>query len=236
MITNSIPPGYAPRHWDEPTCPYTSLDFSDTVIGEYVSDKYLDSHGVLIEAIPLGSKGYAPGGAARAFDTARPRGRNQPGLNICGNNDGDKDLGSPNNKCPNPGPGVGPGGKPYLPNGGGHNRFMNCEPVGMVLIIQESNKSCPDDSSTGGYIEFTFTHSVRIVMAKLLDVDEGNTPEITMTHSSGSTSMTKVEATGDNGIVAHVLDKNDVTKVSIRYFGSGSIAELVFQDCPTTSS
>jgi hypothetical protein len=89
-------------------CPMFHLDFSDLVQGQYISDEWKDSKGVIIEAIPDGggftpsrSSGYVTnsrfgGGAARTFNT--------------GNNIEDIDLGTPNRDFGGPGLGCG-GGK-----------------------------------------------------------------------------------------------------------------------------
>ena len=89
------------------------------------------AYGVVISAVAL-NRGYTPGGAARIFDTAQPGGFN-----------GDTDLGSPNELCSPSGPGEGAGGAP-------DSNYANCDPQGMVLIIQESNKAIPDDNAGGG--------------------------------------------------------------------------------------
>lgn len=55
----------------------------------------------------------------------------------------DPDLGAPNMRCDNPGPGVGEGGEP---DGAG----PNCAELGNVLIIQNATATCPDDDEDGG--------------------------------------------------------------------------------------
>ena len=78
------------------------------------------------EWIELGLVLNASGGVGtlpRLFDTFNPRGPNGSG--------GDADLGSPNESCPVPGPGIGQGGA--LGEIG-----ENCEPLGNVLIVQEA--------------------------------------------------------------------------------------------------
>ena len=131
------------------------LDFDGLTRGEYVTDNLRAEFGVVIRAEPKGSKGYAPGGAARVFDTANP-----------GGSDGDPDLGSPNENCEGGGPGVGLGGGPDAP-------FPNCDPLGNVLIIQESDKETPDDSATGGTIVFDFMLPVAVEEISIMDIDDG---------------------------------------------------------------
>lgn len=75
------------------TCPWTVLDFSTLTPGSYVTDELWNSMGIKISVTPSGSKGYAPNGAARVFDTSSPNAYN--GIS-CPGNEGDPDLGSPN--------------------------------------------------------------------------------------------------------------------------------------------
>lgn len=56
---------------------------------------------------------------------------------------------------------------------GSYNPHQNCQPIGNVLIIQESNKLCPDDTWAGGWLQFDFVKPTEVLFAKLLDVDEG---------------------------------------------------------------
>lgn len=139
-------------------CVAQRLDFDTLAAGEYVTDQFLSEHGVTISA--ASDTGYVPDGAARAFDTANP-GTEE---------DGDPDLGSPNEACPGGGPGVGDGGGP-------DQTFPNCEPQGIVLIIQESNKTTPDDNVAGGTIFFDFVPPSNVFEIGILDID-GDVPSI----------------------------------------------------------
>ena len=134
------------------------LNFNTLTRGEYVTDQLLAEFGVTVSA--ESDTGYVPGGGARAFDTSNP-----------GGDDGDDDLGSPNEACEGGGPGHGPGGAPDQP-------FPNCEPQGIVLIIQESDKETPDDNSAGGVISFFFTNPVIIEEFAILDIDGDETPVV----------------------------------------------------------
>jgi hypothetical protein len=79
----------------------------------------------------------------------------------------DPDLGSPNEFCPNKGPGVGKGGKPGSP-------FPNCVPQNNLLIIQNKNfaEADPNDSPFGGCFIFEFERSVVLLNMGLLDMEE----------------------------------------------------------------
>jgi hypothetical protein len=126
-------------------CPVFHLDFSDLSPGQYISDEWKLSKGVIIEALrdgvghteqgftPSRSSGYqtnvVTGGAARAFNTANPI--------------EDPDLGAPNQDFGGPGKGCG-GGKfyQYSSNTGcqsfaGSNGIPNCNP-GCVYSVGKS--------------------------------------------------------------------------------------------------
>jgi hypothetical protein len=74
--------------------------------------------------------------------------------------------------CSGGGAGSGPGGRPTLADGT-PNPYENCQPLGNILVIQESDKSCPDDSWAGGWLQFDFRVPTEVLFAKLLDIDEG---------------------------------------------------------------
>jgi hypothetical protein len=79
----------------------------------------------------------------------------------------DPDLGSPNCVCPGSGPGIGAGGVPT-------SKYPNCDPLGNLLIIQNTDnpESDPNDSPLGGCITFEFGRAVELVNMGLLDVEE----------------------------------------------------------------
>jgi hypothetical protein len=230
-------------------CPPFSLNFDNLVAGQYIHDELWMSHGVKITAIRKSSnKGYTPidgihneaGGGAMVFDTLHPTGAD--GQSLCSNNDGDDDLGAPNSACPTPEgwvgpypkPGKGPGGEPILSNGN-PNPYMNCERLGNVLIIQESNKGCPDDTGNGGWINFDFRVPVDLKEAVILDIDEGVTPKIMLWYGNAQYKEIITPPTQNNGLWKQAIDLPEVTKMSIVYAGSGSIGELVYGFCPPSS-
>jgi len=197
------------------------------------------------------------GGAARVFNTLKSEGR-YGNSRACGSTDGDKDLGSPNELCPAGTPGLRNGGNngPGVNNKGHSTTLLgwpNCpsEKIGNVLIIQESKKTCPDDTGGGGTITFDFDSSiigsVQITLIKILDTDEGNTPEVRVWKSNRSLSSShntqfKTPGTGDNGLFfkdfsqdKNLVDKfTDIKRIQFKYYGSGSIAEIRYipTSCP----
>jgi hypothetical protein len=79
----------------------------------------------------------------------------------------DPDLGSPNEFCPNRGPGIGKGGRP-------RSAFPNCVPQNNLLIIQNKDydENDPNDSPCGGCFIFEFERSVVLLNMGLLDIEE----------------------------------------------------------------
>ena len=130
----------------------TTADGVPLAPGMYVGTEWA-KYGLTLSA----SGGFGP--LPRLFDSSDPV--------------ADRDLGAPNNRCSNPGPGVGAGGEPGTEG-------ENCEPLGNVLIIQEDNDdpSIPDDQRGGGKVTFTFDEPVVYFhQIGLLDIDK---PDSTM--------------------------------------------------------
>jgi len=212
-------------------CPWTTMDFNMLSRGEYVRDQLWDTYGIKITAKANSGTGFTPdnggdhnsnGGKARVFDSAFPNGVNGE----CGGNNGDPDLGSPNEDCLGGGPGVGSGGHPT-------SEFKNCDPLGNLVIIQESDKACPDDSQKGGSITFEFKDPAEIDNVTLLDNDDGDPTRIfTYSGASNSEEEFATGATGDNGVYTKTIDRVSVNKIVIRFNGSGSVAEIKYKVCP----
>ena len=85
----------------------------------------------------------------------------------------DPDLGSPSQLCG--GPGVGKGGVPGSP-------FPNCVPQGNIMVLQNTDypESEPNDSPDGGCMIFTFDYPVTVTDFGVLDIEEENLVEITV--------------------------------------------------------
>ena len=177
-----------------------------------------------------------------AFDSAAPTG-------------GDDDLGSPNELCitddfpSGGGPGVGDGGWPTAD-------FPNCEPLGMLVILEENctiddivdgfvdYTACgvpgPDDSNFGGLIAFTFgttvEEQVEIESFELLDFEDAAGVEVTAFSFDGTEVGSFIApAIGDNGsAVVDVtfpgsgLPWTDVSRVEFDLAGSGSVGTLSY--------
>jgi hypothetical protein len=229
-------PGPTPAPGSDEECPLVTWDFSDLTAGTYIHDEMWDKWGIKVTAIKSGAQGYTPingshqsvGGGAMVFDSSRPVGSSLYG---CASGDGDPDLGSPNSLCPNSGPGIGEGGAEY--RNGVLNPFRNCDSLGNILIIQESDKSCPDDTGSGGWLQLDFRDPSFVEASSLLDVDEGSTPDIDITLGDGSLiEMHDTPGTGENGLLFQPIQLDQVKQIKIHYYGSGSINALTYRLCP----
>ena len=172
-------------------------------------------------------------GALRAFDSSNPNLDIPP--ESCYDNEGDPDLGSPNEHCAGGGPGKGEGGGPNA-------KYPNCVAQGMVLIVQESNKACPDDCSSGGVMRFQFPYGdgVNITTITSLDVDEPSNlkkaPQVETWDNDGNhysqhfptdakdNSLVTVKLNGDDGVT-------NVREMIFRLDGSGSISSFNYKWC-----
>lgn len=168
--------------------------------GSYVKNEWFEAFGISLSA----SRGR--GDMPRIFDSSNPV--------------KDPDLGTPNEKCIPPGPGVGVGGAPNMPG-------KNCKALGNVLIIQERNKdpSMPDDQKDGGTITFNFTRTAQYVYAiGLMDI-EGHDTFITVVHQGG-TSTIHVIGLGDNSVQTVLISLKFVFRITINFATSGAVTDL----------
>lgn len=193
-------------------CTVTTLDFNEFNRGDYIGTQYEVQYGVKLSA--SGGLGFEP----RIFDS-----------NDIGTADyGDPDLGSPNQRCPQGGPGVGEGGEPGQDG-------ENCVALDNLLIIQEDNgvnSGIPDDNGGGGEIVFEFTTQAEYVYEMgFLDTDYGG--KITIEHEDGAT--TKILATwGDNAKEIKAIDIAKVNKITVELEKSGAVIFISF--CPGTDT
>jgi len=167
-----------------------------------------------------------PGGAipdaAVIFDTANPTG-------------GDIDLGSPNETCDPPGPGIGGGGEVGQP-------FENCVALGNVLTVHErcadlcagSPVSDPDDADLAAEpfdLDFFAIGPVRAESITVMDVDGPELPATINLYGEGGALLAMFNAgpTGDNGVVEVMLGPTDgVLRLEVILNGSGAIDNIVY--------
>jgi hypothetical protein len=175
--------------------------------GDYVGKDWYTEYGISIYA--QGPGAFTPNGNARIFDTSRP--------GITGA--GDLGLGSPNQLCSGGGPGVGSGG---APNATG----ANCNALGNVLIVQDSDTSVPEDNEPGGNLVFIFSPPRTILSIGLLNV--GSTVPLIMNTASGSRNIQFVASVGPNGYQDVSVGVASVVKLQVQLPGVGAVTQVGF--------
>jgi hypothetical protein len=149
------------------------------------------------------------------FDSSNPSG-------------GDPDLGTPNETCTPPGPGVGVGGEVGQPG-------ENCEAMGNILVIAENLTDTnnddivdsPDDDRDGGRITIEFAAGVAPVSITLIDIDQ----ETASVHASNDTLMVTVDASdlGDNSVQKLDISGEGLFQSMVVVFSSsGGICEIEY--------
>ena len=162
--------------------------------------------------------------AAMIFDSNNPTG-------------GDVDLGSPNETCDNPGPGIGAGGEKG-------RSFENCPLdagqalLDNVLIISEDlDPTDPDDSARRGTqitVDFSQLEGVVTLFSmSLLDLEQ-RTASVQIFDAGDNLlfNLTPIPRTGDNGLAMIPFNGpsgvSGVARIVVLLNGSGSIDTIVF--------
>lgn len=176
--------------------------------GHYVKDQWYSTYGLTITASSENG-GYTPNGNARILDTATP--------------ETDRDLGSPNDKCPgNAGPGRGRGGEPGQPG-------ANCVYQGNVLIIQESNTPDPDDNAYGGNLTFTFQNPATVFTMGLMDIDSGERDFVYVQKQGGQhVGPRRIYGLGDNSVQTVSVQEEGVSTLTLELENSGAVRFVCF--------
>ncbi|KAL3921206.1 MAG: hypothetical protein SGILL_002865, partial [Bacillariaceae sp.] len=231
----------------EPTvCIEYDVDFNGFSNGQYIFDELSDEclsvtaiadNGGYTPLVPNGPDNNA-GGAPRVFDTGvsdncdsdlmtpSPKFFNGPQGPYGKNNFGDNGDATCEDCC-----GGGPelatynsGTKSCDVQPGTVNPYKNDVPLYNVLVIQESQKDCPDDNAGGGDLVFEFCAPILFQEITLLDVDGPESADVTFyfTESSGKQPK-EVDApvAGDNGVWKGLFSEEDVVKVVVSFSGSG---------------
>jgi hypothetical protein len=177
--------------------------------GAYLSDQWFDEYGLTLSA----SGGF--GDFPRLFNTTH----------VGTVENGDPDLGAPNRECDTPGPGVGFGGIPGT-------RGENCEPLGNVLIIQETEKEQPDDNAGGGVITFDFAQPVEFVHEiGMMDIEGDDSVIIVLFEDENGVderiSFT-IDGVGNNGVQTVEIGVSRVTQVIVDLHTSGAVSFITF--------
>ena len=199
-------------------CSSTILDFDTDGVGtnlnngDYVRNEWRSAYGLRVFANGRGNTGYTPSNMPRLFDSENPGGFRQ--------------LGSPNSKCSTKGgPGSGSGGFPGRPG-------ENCEPLGLVLIIQEHDTSYPKDNAQGGVITFVFDRPTDVTSIGLLDINTASS-KIYVTRENGSRRLIRIPRLGNNSVQTVPIYQRNARKVQVSFRYNGAVTHLTF--CPPTT-
>jgi hypothetical protein len=98
-----------------------------------------------------------------------------------------------------------------------------------VLVIQETDKACPDATHNGGTLTFSFDTPLLISDIGMMDVDEEN-QRLKVTFADGVSETFTFSGFGDNAVQRVQMNKQNVIKVEVMFPGSGAITEINF--CP----
>lgn len=110
--------------------------------------------------------------------------------------------------------------------------YVNDAPLGNLLVIQEDTNGAPDDNSRGGRIVFEFDHPAYVDTLRFVDVDEGRAATVRMFDADGNSiggAESPVDA-GENTVVPLLLDQSGVSRLEVRFDGSGGLDSIFFCD------
>ena len=111
--------------------------------------------------------------------------------------------------CPGGGVGAGAGGRPGMPG-------ENCEPLGNVLILQESDTEQPDDNAGGGILCFIFESSTTFLSMGLLDIvndERGDFIEVTTIPQGDLPRRFDIDGLGSNAVQTVDINMENVERV-----------------------
>jgi hypothetical protein len=225
--TPTVPTPSAPSRPTAPTgCPavYRECDFSTLAVGVPLNDAAQAKRLRKDCLMTVTATNTINNNVLNIFNSSNIRGDHQKY---------DPDLGSPNRACPGGGPGKGKGGKLSSP-------FPNCIAQGNIMIIQNENldPSIPNDSPFGGCMIFDFIVPVQLRNFGIMDIDEAENVDITITTSQNVQLATfeSPRTIGNNGhwYANSTLDMsrfNDVDKMKVCFPGSGALTFIHFDFC-----
>jgi hypothetical protein len=136
-------------------------DFSSLFPGDFVTSELREACYMEITAFSLDGLHveYPVAGPARVFDSCNPT-------------KGSNELGSPNQDCPNGGPGEGIGGSPLHQ---ANQAYQNCDAKRNLLIVPERNDVNPIPAGAGGCLLFHFVIPLVLQGAGVLNIPRGTT-------------------------------------------------------------
>ena len=118
----------------------------------------------------------------------------------------------------------------------------NNTPLGKLLIVAEDDVDAdndgfvddPDDEAGGGRLFFDFDGPVVVCSAKIVDIDDDNPSRITVHFANGDPpAVLSVPQLGDNSVQTVGLFFTGVKRLEFGFGGSGAVANVEFQPCPS---
>jgi hypothetical protein len=207
---------------DPITIDWESVDGNPLQPGEEISTQYAVSSAPISFTVSTVNTGGGPNKAI-IFDSANPTG-------------GDADLGTPNQACQPPGPGVGDAGAPGQPG-------ANCIPEENILIIAEDDVDNngdglvddPDDEAGGGMITIDFDVAVEVINTIILDQETPESVTI-IAYGPGGTLLSESNPVGlgENSREDIPVNTVGVKMLTFEFSGSGGIATVVIVPPDTT--
>lgn len=98
--------------------------------------------------------------------------------------------------------------------------FVTFHFLADVLVVQESNKECPDSNGQGGTITFEWDTPVLLSDIGLMDADEDN-QRIRIHYADGYFETFAYDGFGDNAVQRVVASKLNVVKLEVIFSGTG---------------
>jgi len=125
--------------------------------------------------------------------------------------------------------GYGWSGRPEAP-------YLNCEPLGLVCIVQGNNWACPEKTDMGARITFEFREPLEFVKSmRFLGLSGcGDTPDVTVFFDQGKQITMDTPVTGENSVYTLPFKTNlykNVTRIETNTNGNGVVSSLEFPSC-----
>jgi hypothetical protein len=121
----------------------------------------------------------------------------------------------------------------------------NDEPLGNLLIVAEDDVDLdldgfvddPDDETGGGWLNFDFDEPVTLCSTQILDIDDQGPTRVLVSFADGSPqAVLFVPNGGDNSVQWISLHYTGVSRLQFAFSGSGAIADVRFEPCPSVLS
>ncbi len=135
---------------------------------------------------------------------------------------GFEDLGSPNETCCTPGPGIGAGGEMGQPG-------ENCENLKKVLII---SNNAPEPKPDGGIITFDFYEDVQMCEVHLLNIQDACGFIKLYDFDNTLLECEPILALGVNSFQIVKISAQPVRKMTIELLNGAAVAKIIYKLCP----